>query len=845
MIKQHADMRIENNDLSVGFLQPCLYKWPAMQMEEVAAMDFPARIPAEGDLRSDQSCVEHCRNVADRAEKTMAIVGLASLGCLSGLIHDMGKFKREFAEYLEDIKAGIPRARGSVNHTFCAARFMLDTYHETPDSENGYYASLVSELIAFAVGSHHGLFDCIDPNGRSGFEHRLKKEGIGYEESVANFFQQCASRQEVERLFRRSTEEVREFLAKMSSLLSDGEARQVEGDFYLSLITRLLLSAVIDADRRDAAEYGQGEQLFCYRDVTESGWEECEAFAAGKHAKLREESLDTPLNTVRENIYQQCLAFAEKPGGVYRLNVPTGGGKTLSILAYALHHAKLYGKKRIIFTFPLLTILDQNARVVRENLPGDKEYVLEHHSNVVQDEFTEDEMSQRELLVETWEAPVVVTTMVQFLNTLFSGKSSCIRRFRSLCDSVVIVDEVQTVPLRMVSLFNLAINFLSKTCGATVILCSATQPSLESVAHPLTVASEEMVTLDDRQKCAFKRALLIDVGRKSLDSIGEYAADVLKKAQSLLIVCNKRNQAIRLFRRLKDATPSSFHLSAGMCRAHREDVMDGLKAALRESRSGGDKVLCVATQVVEAGVDFSFERVIRLTAGLDSIIQAAGRQNREGESSTPCPMSIVTCSDESLSGLKDIEHAKASTENVLYEFSRNPGAFGDDLSSDASIKAFYHEYFNEGISRNSLDYPIDLPDLKTSILSLLSCNEGLREEGSHCYVLNQAFKTAGNLFKVFDDDTVDVVVPYGKEGEKLIAEFGSEGIGLDFEKQRNLVRKAKSFCVSLRHHQVVELLEKGAIVPKCDGLVVVLQPGYYDQDCGFAPESTGMGWLEV
>ena len=271
--------------------------------------------------------------------------------------------------------------------------------------------------------------------------------------------------------------------------------------------------------------------------------------------------------------------------------------------------------------------------------------------------------------------------------------------------------------------------------------------------------------------------------------------------------------------------------------------MDGLKAALRESRSGGDKVLCVATQVVEAGVDFSFERVIRLTAGLDSIIQAAGRQNREGESSTPCPMSIVTCSDESLSGLKDIEHAKASTENVLYEFSRNSGAFGDDLSSDASIKAFYHEYFNEGISRNSLDYPIDLPDLKTSILSLLSCNEGLREEGSHCYVLNQAFKTAGNLFKVFDDDTVDVVVPYGKEGEKLIAEFGSEGIGLDFEKQRNLVRKAKSFCVSLRHHQVVELLEKGAIVPKCDGLVVVLQPVTMTRIVGLRPNQRAwVGW---
>lgn len=814
-------------------------------MKEAVAVGFPARIPAEGDSRPDQTCSEHCRNVADYSEQTMALVGLASLGYLAGLIHDMGKFKKEFAEYLADIKAGVPRIRGSVNHTFCAPRFVLDRYHSTLDSEDGYYASLVSELVAFAAGSHHGLFDCIDPDGRSGFEHRLGKQGIGYEESVANFLELCAWPDEVECLFQRSMAEVRGLLAKIGLLLSDSKTRQMEGDFYTGLLARLLLSAVIDADRRDAAEYDQGEWLSRHEGEDGPRWEECESFAAKKHAEMRAEALRTPLNSVREDIYRQCLACAERREGVYRLNVPTGGGKTLSVLAYALRHAKLYGKKRIIFTFPLLTILDQNARVIRDNLPGDGECVLEHHSNVVRDEPSEGELSQRELLVETWDAPVIVTTMVQFLDTLFSGKSSCIRRFQSLCDSLIVIDEVQTVPLRMVSLFNLAVNFLSAICGATVILCSATQPSLGDVAHSLVGPIEDMVVLDDQQKRAFKRAYLVDAGSKTLDSIGEYALDILEETRSLLIICNMKSQAVHLFRQLKGSTDRSFHLSAGMCRAHREDMMCGLRTALGESRSGVGKVLCVATQVIEAGVDISFERVIRLTAGLDSIIQAAGRQNREGESPTPGPVSVITCSDESLSRLKDIEHAKTSTENVLYEFSKNPGAFGGDLSSEASVKSFYHEYYHEGLSRNSLDYPLDLPSLRTSILSLLSDNVGLREDCQQRYVLNQSFKTAGKLFKVFDDDTVDVIVPYGKEGNDLIAEFGSEGIEVDFSKQKMLVGKAKSYCVSLRRYQVENLLGEGALVPKCDGLVLVLQPDHYDQDCGFVPALSGLSWLEV
>ena len=801
-------------------------------------------------MRPDQLCQDHCRNVARYCERAMRPAHFPAMGYLAGLIHDAGKFKAEFKNYLGDIAAGKPRARGSVNHTYCAPRYILEAYHVVPDSEKTYYSALASELIAFAAGAHHGLFDCVGQNGDSGFDHRREKLGIHYEESIKNFLGQCANGNELDELFRRATDELREFVSSIKRVLpGSNEKNSVESAFYIGLLARLLLSSVIDADRRDTVEYFRGKRLFRYDEGISEVWSECVEFAAAKHAELRAVAANTPLNAAREEIYLQCCSFAERRSGVYRLNVPTGGGKTLSVLSYALRHAEHFNKRRIVFTFPLLSILDQNVKEIRRNIPDGKGYVLEHHSNVVQDDAAQGDMSDNrlnmhELLAETWDAPIIVTTLVQLLNTLFSGKSSCVRRFQALCDSVIVIDEVQTVPLKMVSLFNLAINFLSNICGATVILCSATQPCLEETNHPLAVDPASMVTLSDRQKRAFKRTELTYRGEMCFASIADYAFQVFGEVQSLLIVCNKKDQARQLFESISGLAQCAFHLSAGMCQAHREDVMKGMKAALLGARLGGPTVLCVATQVIEAGVDLSFERVIRFTAGLDSIIQAAGRQNREGEAAEPSEMDIISCSDESLSRLKEIDHAKMATENVIYEYLKNPQAFQRDLASDAAVETFYHELFNRDVSRNSLDYPVDLPDYKSSLLSLLSINEVFCESGCQKYVLNQAFKTAGALFKVFDDDTVDVIVPYGEEGERLISEFGSEGVEYDFGRQKKLLSEARRFSVSLRQYQAEALASSGAIVPVCNGLVLVLQPDNYDQ-CGIVSEPTGMRFLGV
>jgi CRISPR-associated endonuclease/helicase Cas3 len=382
-------------------------------------------------------------------------------------VHDCGKFKDEFARYLQDPN-GI---RGSVNHTFAGCRLLLERYHGQTEEP---FRKLSAELLALAVGSHHGLFDCVGEDKQSGFSHRMTKKEIGYEESVRNFLSECASKAELDDLFRRATEELTAVFERIAG--EDGQ----EVFFRTGLLARLLLSALIEADRRDTAEFmgnlppkSEPEDLHAFWTPYLNRVEE----------KLDHFPADTPICLARREISDRCRAFAENPGGIYQLNIPTGGGKTLTSLRYALAHAAKWGKKRLIFTSPLLSILEQNAAVLRSFLDDDS-IILEHHSNVIRTEES-GELDHRELAVESWDAPVIITTLVQLLNTLFDGKTTAIRRFQGLCRSVIVIDEVQTVPAHMLSLFNLAVDFLVKVCGATVVLCSATQPCLERTEHPL------------------------------------------------------------------------------------------------------------------------------------------------------------------------------------------------------------------------------------------------------------------------------------------------------------------------------------------------------------------------
>lgn len=328
------------------------------------------------------------------------------------MVHDCGKFKEEFQKYLVDPNG----VRGSVNHTFAGTRLLLERYHASPEGME----RLAVELLAFASGSHHGMFDCVDKKRNSGFYHRLTQEKTGYGECVENFFDQCVSPEEMDNLFCAATAELSQVCQRLAERCED----YAENSFQLGLLARLLLSALIEGNRRDTAEFMMGCSFELEENLGQI-WENSLAYMEEKLSRLSE---DTAIGKARREISDRCRRMAEETPGIYRLHVPTGGGKTLSSLRYALAHAKCWGKRRIIFTSPLLSILEQNAAVIREYV-GNDGIVLEHHSNVLHTE-EKGELDHRELAVENWNSPIIITTLVQLLQTFFSGQTTSIRRFQ-------------------------------------------------------------------------------------------------------------------------------------------------------------------------------------------------------------------------------------------------------------------------------------------------------------------------------------------------------------------------------------------------------------------------------
>ena len=735
---------------------------------------------------------------------------------------------------MEKLIENKPVYRGSVIHAHAAPRFLLEHFH-TP----GVFASyrdMVAELLAFATGAHHGLFDCVDENHRLGFLRRLEWDDSSYREAVGIFLTQCAGMDEIEALFSQAEQELIPIFDRINARDSNEEIW-----FYLGLLARLLLSAVIEGDRYDTARFEHRVMPSTFPEHREDLWLQILTRVEEKLDKLHH---DTPIQQARRNISRRCKEAAERPSGIYRLNVPTGGGKTLASLRFALAHAAANHKSRIVFTSPLLSILDQNAQVLREYINDDR-LVLEHHSNVVgqKPETNTNELDSKELMAENWDAPITITTLVQLLNTLFDGRTTCIRRFHALCNCVLVIDEVQTVPLRMLTLFNLAMNFLADVCGATVVLCSATQPCLEKAAHPMEGSLQELVPHDPALWAPFRRTRIIDAGVRRLEEIPDFAQEILDSANSLLVVCNTKRQACFLYEKLRrNNAVVCFHLSAAMCQAHRKAVLKQISAALDESRRGGSKVLCVSTQVIEAGVDVSFGSVIRLTAGMDNAVQTAGRCNRNGESEDPVPVYLITCSDENLSVLREIQDAKTSALQLLSAFRLNPTQFEEDLASDAAIACYYENLYG-GMRAQAQDYP---RGKKPSLFNLLSVNDAYTagQSGMGRFGLHQAFKEAGCAFQVFDQDTTDVLVPYGA-GAEIIAELGSSTAQGDWERQKELIDQSKPYTISLYQYQR-ELLEKQwGLTAYLDGAVLALNPEFYSSETGLTLKSGDPGLLEV
>lgn len=797
-------------------------------------MNLFAHLTYENGIRKEQSLRAHCVQTAEYAAACVENIGFHHMAYLAALLHDMGKATKKYNNYLEAAFLGEAVVRGSVNHTFAGVIYILENFHAESASPMD---KLTAEIISYAIGSHHGLFDCVDLEGKNGFLHRLQKDKaeLCYEEAQYNFLQYVADKEEIGHLFRKATEE---FWTLYQKILIDNEKKSQKVFFQIGLLARLLLSCVIYGDRRDTAEFMEGINSLKIKPVS---WPSEKEYL---EQKLSQFDNISPINQVRSIISEQCLKTAEKPTGIYRLSVPTGAGKTLSTLRYALAHAERFHKKKIIFIIPLLSVLEQNAKIIQEYVQ-DKNLILEHHSNVVIEKESEGdnaELDEYEILTENWESPIVISTLVQFLNILFTHKTSAVGRLRALCDSVIIIDEVQSIPQKTIAIFNMAINFLSIYCNATIVFSSATQPCLEKLDWSIKFANlPDMVKLDKKQMEVFERADIIDRTDPygmDMEMLVDFCHTLMEERESLLIICNTKREARELFERITLTSETEdwhiCHLSTAMCQKHRTVVLEELqnKLAILQKALKNDqkikKIICISTQLVEAGVDFSFDCVVRVLAGIDNLAQAAGRCNRSNEYGRKGQVYLIKLKDENLSMLKEIADAQISTQKVLIRAKQMKDMA---LTGESATQIFYNDLYQKKEMRNQIRYPIRDCGSVLYLANLLG-NDNPYAKKDEAFFLRQPFLSIGKRFEVFDKQTFDVLVPYD-DGISLIEELKeAERKNFFLPLIKNIVKQAKRYTVSIYKWQRDKLWEEGLLYGLFENRVLILDEKVYDSQYG-------------
>ena len=700
-----------------------------------------------------QPLEDHLRCVAKLARSFADEFGAGDWGYLAGLWHDLGKYSKEFQKYLsatKDDDAHIETKPGRVDHSTAGAKCAFK------QSRNE------GKLLAYAVAGHHaGL-----PDGNS-------NEGACLTKRLEKAIPSCDA--------------CPDWILSLPVL--KGLPFPLNKDrfcFQLSFFARVIYSCLVDADFLDTESF---------MDPAKSAWRKGFPSLENLHNNLQSHlerlMVAVPSSTInkhRADILNQCLSAADLPPGLFSLTVPTGGGKTLSSLAFALKHALRFGKKRIIYVIPYTNIIEQNAAVFRDILGVDA--VLEHHSNYEPEE--EDHRSR--LVSENWDAPLIVTTNVQFFESLFGNRSSRCRKIHRIANGVVILDEAQMLPVPLLKPSLEALRELALNYRTTIVLCSATQPAL-STSETFNDGLEDVreITPDPTALYqAFKRVDTVKLPSLADDELVER----LNEYRQVLCVVNTRKHARQLYERLSDKE-GRFHLSALMCPAHRTEVLDRIRAALAK----GDPCRVISTQLVEAGVDIDFPVVFRSIAGVDSIAQAAGRCNREGKLMENGQVFVFTPEGGLPPGY--FRQTAQTAEAVLRHHE-------DPLSLEA-----VHHYFRElyWLKGAALDQQQILADLA----------EGAKAG-------DFPFRVIAEKFKIIEEGMVPIIIPWNGDAERILDELRYSTF------PAAAARKAQRFTIQVYPQILYDLLNAGSVERLHEQYNVLINRDLYREDLGLCPE---------
>lgn len=778
-----------------------------------------------------QTVKEHLRSVGKSCMEIGSKIKLSNTCYIIGLLHDMGKLSDDFQNYIamQMDRAKSKSGEAKVDHGVYGAKYIYEMYKDGTGIQK-----LTSQIIAFVICYHHGgLYNCVEKSEIPILKRMDKLSKANLEKAAEEFQKIFPDSNLIENLFAKACDEISSFL----NVIKKSNTQSDNAFFEMHLLIKTLYSILIDSDWLDSYVFEVNKPY----EKPNSLSKELNTYIFHLQKRLDKFKLSKPVGKMqkvvfekRNEIAQDCLKFAKNDTGIYTLTVPTGGGKTLSSFIFALNHAKEKQKERIFYVAPYTAIIEQNADEIRQTLKCGNN-LLEFHSNVISEEN-----ETAKIFSERWDYHFVFTTMVQFLNTIYAAPSQNIRRLQALANSIIIFDEIQSIPLHCISLFNSAINFLNKCLNCTIVLCTATQPILDEVPKPVNLSPNSEIV--GNVKDAFDKLKRVDVIDKTIakgftyQETVDFLKDVNKTYPSILLIVNTVDAAENLFNLTKEQGFGGkvFYLSSNLCPSHRKQVIDSIKKSLEKR----EPVICISTQVIECGVDISFDTVIRSIAGVDSIAQAAGRCNRHGEREVSEAYIINLGEDfENTKKLLSIDIGKKKTIGVLDLYKQNPQQYDNSLLSTKAVFNYFMRFINEEKVTEQFDYPLpkkdtsiyELLSVKRSLINTYKANTGQNFGLGFCF----QFKTARENFAVIENNTKTLIVPF-MEGKDIIADLISS---LEIEQKAALLKRAQHYSVNVFKNKFEKLQKIGAII-SCDiEGVYLLREGFYDNETGIVMES--------
>lgn len=720
---------------------------------------------------------EHLTKVAARAAANAEFFGSAGLASLAGLWHDLGKYNPDWQEYLrqaatnpEDAHLEQEKAQSrGPNHSSAGALYALKWLRDQGCSEKE--ANVLARILAYPIMGHHAGLADFDA-GEGGLHKRLHEPSDHLEKAM------CGN--PPPHILHPDTPPVKDIYTSLSGRNP-------------AFLIRMLFSCLVDADFLDTESYMSPDKQQRRRGYPVL--QELDEALQGFLDEKSRASLPSPVNVARAEVLEACRRQAEKPPGFFSLVVPTGGGKTLSSLAFALKHALRHKKRRVIYAIPYTSIIEQTADVFRGVFKDFENSLVEHHSNVADSPSSQESTCQR-LASENWDAPLIVTTTVQLFESLYASRSGRCRKLHNIAGSVIILDEAHLMPTGVRFPILHALHQLVSHYGVTIVLCTATPTGIENLKKE-KIYIPKLQPIIENPEALYKRLerVHVEIRKDIVQDWGTLASELAQHPQVLCIV-NRRDDC----RDLHAAMPAeSIHLSALMCAEHRSTVIKNMKQNLEKR----NPVRVISTQLVEAGVDIDFPVVYRALAGLDSIAQAAGRCNREGQLEEDGRLIVFRPARGAPKG--SLKQAEETTAEILRLW---PDA--NVLSPDTQKEYFKRFY---GRCEDGDRYNI--------------LTQHLKENQEFTY----QFRTTAECFRIVEDLYRPVIVRY--ENDELLKQLYRE------KPEKWLLRKTQRYTVSIPPPMLKTLMHTGAIREIIPGLFVqdiAQAPNLYHAQLGLMPE---------